>query len=135
MKSQMGQKTAIRVDEDCILSLSGTQDDRESRESRLEATQGSPFVLNDGTMMEATAQQTKASDHSSCWGYLQRGATRINLTIREARDGRVNAHVLGRNNDCDIIIADRKVSGKHCIIYCVYESIMARMRVFVEDTR
>lgn len=104
---------------------------------RLEHTQTTPFAVNDGTMADsATAQQARQTQaHASCWGYLARGEHKFQLRVREARDGRVNAHVLGRNLDCDIVVNDRRVSGKHCIIYCEYESIMARMRVYVEDTR
>jgi hypothetical protein len=105
---------------------------------RVEHTQTTPFALNDGTIAEhsATAQQARQMQaQSSCWGYLARGEHKFQLRVREGRDGRVNAHVLGRNLDCDIVVHDRRVSGKHCVIYCEYESIMARMRVYVEDTR
>ena len=103
----------------------------------VEATQSTPFALNDGTMVDATVQQQskqQQQQQASCWGYLARGETRFHLHVREAREGRINAHVLGRNLDCDIVVNDRRVSGKHCVIYCEYESIMARMRVYVEDT-
>lgn len=118
-----------------------TPDEREHRdgdEDAVDATQATPLGMNDGsvTLVDATVLQSKQQPmSSSCWGYLARGETRCNLHVREAKDGRINAHVLGRNLDCDIVVNDRRVSGKHCIIYCEYESIMARMRVYVEDIR
>lgn len=132
MISPMGKRASIVAEGDSTPRVGTTQ---EEYETRFDTTQTSPFVVNDGTMVDTVEQKSSISCQPSCWGYLQRGAVRINLDVREARDGKINAYILGRNGDGDVVVNDKRVSGKHCIIYCEYESIMAQMRVYVEDVR
>lgn len=65
------------------------------------------------------------------WGLLQRQSDSFDLTHR-TKDGRRDTFIIGRNDVCDISVADKRVSSKHCLIYCDYSQ--ARLRIFLEDS-
>lgn len=66
------------------------------------------------------------------WGVLKLkdSGKDLNLEYRN-NDNRRDSYTIGRSRACDLKISEKRVSSKHCVIYCDYEH--ARRRVFVED--
>lgn len=54
-------------------------------------------------------------------------ANNLNKIFNKAGD----VYLIGRSHLCDIQVNEKRVSARHCIIYCDYTQ--AKMRVFVED--
>lgn len=67
------------------------------------------------------------------WGLLrQKGGEGKEYRLEHRiKNGIRDLYVIGRNPSCDIVIEDRCVSNKHCMIYCDYSE--PKLRVFLED--
>jgi hypothetical protein len=108
----------------------------EANEETIPATQDYLDVdINDENTMDADSptKNSASASHSNVWGLLRRRGTQeeYRLVHRE-KDGKKDTYVLGRSKACDILVDDRRVSSKHCSIYCDYSQ--ARMRVMIEDS-
>ena len=71
--------------------------------------------------------------YHNTWGILRK-KHRIDEEIKlEYRfvDGIRDTYVLGRSRGCDIPVDNKRVSSKHCLIFCDYTQ--ARMRVYLQD--
>lgn len=79
------------------------------------------------------AASVAPDDDAEMWGLLRSMATfKEYKLLHRIKDGIRDCYTIGRNNTCDIILNDKRVSGNHCVVYCDYSQ--SRMRVYVEDT-
>ena len=99
--------------------------------------------FNESTMFVGAAE-TGGASRGGCderreaskrlWGTLHRLSNQqvFELTHRTTQDGKRDTFTIGRNSSCDIHVNDKRVSSKHCTVYCDYSQ--ARLRIFLEDS-
>jgi hypothetical protein len=113
--------------------MSSTDEDFISTQIVNEAT----ILSTDTTINTDNVDGGLKQNIQNIWGLLRRkGSTDesndIKLLHRVDENNRRDTYTLGRNSRCDIVIADRRISSFHCMIYCDYS--LPKLRVFIEDT-
>lgn len=83
-----------------------------------------------GLSIIPTAQIAKVSYSLSLYNVHFIG-NKQHILYHRVMDGFKDRYVLGRHSSCDIQISDKRISSRHCYIYCDYEE--SRLRVFLED--
>jgi hypothetical protein len=104
-----------------------------SIDMEFECTQITPDDLNVTLSQDVENNVIRSDKSSEIWGLLVRknGETDIELLFRVHRERGDCSYLFGRSVECDIVIPDRRISSKHCLLYCNYK--MGKLCVYIED--
>jgi pSer/pThr/pTyr-binding forkhead associated (FHA) protein len=72
-------------------------------------------------MIDSKTNQEVDGESSNIWGLLRRNGTDKEWKlIHRVKDNRRDVYSIGSSPECDIVIADSRVSSTHCLIFCDY---------------
>ena len=94
-------------------------------------------VLDEATMHASDQGPVCDGDQSAnqpcleAWGVLKRKDGGEDLQMKSGLKDGQRTYSIGRSKSCDMTVLDKRISSRHCLIYCDYDH--ARRRVYVED--